>query len=198
MFIELTDHLRCPAAHAERFLVLLPDEVQDRRVIRGTLGCPVCGRVFPVTEGIARMGVSGPRGDSSPGTLTAEAAFALLGLAGPGGFVALLGEVGRLGLELARLLPHVHFALINPPEPREPSPATSIIEAERMPLKSASMRGIVVGSDYGADALWVADAIAAVLPGLRAVVAGVPLEGLPVDVLASAPGAWVGKRVTAR
>src|SRR5262245_46118102 len=111
MFIELTDHLRCPAAHAEQFLVLLPDEVQDRRVSLVTLGCPVCGRVFPVTESVARLGTAPARG--SAGALTAEAAFALLGISGPGGFVGLVGEVGRLGLELAQLLPHVHFALIN-------------------------------------------------------------------------------------
>jgi uncharacterized protein YbaR (Trm112 family) len=198
MFIELTDHLRCPVAHAEQFLVLLPDEVRDRRVIRGSLGCPVCGRVFPVTAGIARLGAVSGRGRGSPGTLNAEAAFALLGLSGPGGFVGLLGEVGRFGPELAQLLPHVHFALINPPGESEPGPATSIIEADRLPLKSSSMRGIVVGADYGFDPGWVADAVGAVLPGLRAVVAGLPMDGLPVDVLASAPGAWVGKRVTGR
>ena len=32
MFIELTDYLRCPADHAESYLVLLPDEMQERSV----------------------------------------------------------------------------------------------------------------------------------------------------------------------
>src|SRR5262245_28773269 len=129
MFIELTDHLRCPAAHAEQFLVLLPDEVRDRRVIWGSLGCPVCGRVYPVTGGVARLGPVPSRGPGSAGTLSAEAAFALLGLSGPGGFVGLLGEVGRFGSELAHLLPHVHFALINPPAGTEVGPTTSLLEA---------------------------------------------------------------------
>jgi len=44
MYIELTDHLRCPENHEERFLVLLPDRVEDRSVRTGQLGCPVCGR----------------------------------------------------------------------------------------------------------------------------------------------------------
>ena len=43
MFIELTDHLRCPADHEEAFLVLLPDQMDGRAVRGGALGCPVCG-----------------------------------------------------------------------------------------------------------------------------------------------------------
>jgi hypothetical protein len=198
MFIELTDHLRCPRAHPEQFLVLLPDEVRDRRVIRGSLGCPVCGSVFPVENAIARLGGGAGRGRGAAGTLTSAAAFALLGLHGPGGFVGLVGEVGRFAYELATLLPHVHFALVNPPGGIGPGPSASILEADRLPLKSASMRGIVVGSDYGSDREWLSDAVDAVLPGLRAVVSGEPVDGLAVDVLASAPGAWVGKRVSGR
>jgi hypothetical protein len=41
MFIELTDHLRCPADHAESYLVLLPEEMRERSVRTGRLGCPV-------------------------------------------------------------------------------------------------------------------------------------------------------------
>ena len=51
MFIELTDHLRCPADHTESYLVLLPDEMQDRSVRTGRLGCPVCGRTYVLTDG---------------------------------------------------------------------------------------------------------------------------------------------------
>ena len=38
MFIELTDHLRCPADHAESYLVLLPDRMDGRSVREGRLG----------------------------------------------------------------------------------------------------------------------------------------------------------------
>ena len=53
MFIELTDHLRCPADHEESYLVLLPDEIRERSVRAGRLGCPVGGGVDP--EQIARI-----------------------------------------------------------------------------------------------------------------------------------------------
>src|SRR2546421_743598 len=56
MFIELTDHLRCPADHEEQFLVLLPDRMEGRSVLSGELGCPVCGRVVRVEEGVADFG----------------------------------------------------------------------------------------------------------------------------------------------
>ena len=52
MFIELTDHLRCPADHDEAFLVLLPDELDGRSVRTGTLGCPVCDRRFALRDGV--------------------------------------------------------------------------------------------------------------------------------------------------
>ena len=37
MFIELTDHLRCPGDHDEAYLVLLPDSVVQRSVQSGEL-----------------------------------------------------------------------------------------------------------------------------------------------------------------
>ena len=53
MFIELTDQLRCPADHPESFLVLIPDEMEGRRVVRGTLGCPVCHAEYRIEAGVA-------------------------------------------------------------------------------------------------------------------------------------------------
>ncbi len=56
MFIELTDHLRCPEDHEEQFLVLLPDRLDGRSVKEGQLGCPVCGRTFAVRDGTVDFG----------------------------------------------------------------------------------------------------------------------------------------------
>ena len=52
MFIELTDHLRCPAEHDEAFLVLLPELIEGRSVRKGTLGCPICDRRFTLRDGV--------------------------------------------------------------------------------------------------------------------------------------------------
>ena len=56
MFIELTDHLRCPADHDESYLVLLPDQMEGRSVRAGQLGCPVCGRTYQLTDGVLDLG----------------------------------------------------------------------------------------------------------------------------------------------
>ena len=51
MFVELVDHLRCPAAHEETWLVMAAEETRDRHVITGMLGCPVCNARYAVRGG---------------------------------------------------------------------------------------------------------------------------------------------------
>ena len=191
MHIELTDHLRCPTDHVEQFLVLLPGESSDRSVLTGDLGCPVCGRVVRLTEGIADFG----GGVASTGitALGAEAVAAFLGIAGPGGYVALAGGVTSIAPKLEQLLPGVRLALINPPPGTSDSPEASVLRAGRLPLKTGSMRGVVLGSDAARPA-WVADAIRAVLPGLRVVGEGGQPPEAGVELLAQAEGCWIGRK----
>ena len=190
VFIELTDHLRCPANHPEQYLVLLPEKMDGRRVETGELGCPVCGRVTRIAEGIADFGDA----TASPGRtgLTAEAVATFLGLSGPGGYVALIGGVSALTPELSSLLPHVGLVLVNPPEQMQDA-AAGILRAARLPLKASSMRGVVVGADLAGESDWLSDAAAVVLPGLRVVAeGGEPPQSL--ELLARSPECWVGKR----
>jgi len=75
MFIELTDHLRCPADHDEAFLVLLPDRVEGRSVRTGTLGCPICDRRFALQDGVLDTGdVSSPPASGHPSPWPADCA----------------------------------------------------------------------------------------------------------------------------
>ena len=196
MFIELTDHLRCPSPHAERFLVLLPGAMDGRRVLSGTLGCPVCGRVYRIDQGVAEFGDDTPTDGRT--ALTAEALAAFFGLSGPGGYVALAGGVTTLAPDLAALLPGVRLALVNPPAGVPDSPVGSVLRAGRLPIKSSSMRGVALGVDAAADPAWVADAVRAALPGLRVVGegGGEPPDG--VELLARSGECWVGKKQGAR
>ena len=92
MFIELTDHLRCPAEHDEAFLVLLPDQVEGRSVRSGTLGCPVCDRRFALRDGVLDTGDAPPPASATePGKLAPEALTPLVGLGGPGGYLVIVG-----------------------------------------------------------------------------------------------------------
>jgi hypothetical protein len=192
MFIELTDHLRCPADHDEAYLVLLPDVVERRDVRCGRLGCPVCNWETTFSDGVVDLGGGAPA--VAPSALTADAVRAFLGLSGPGGYAALVGGPAALASELAPSLRGVALVLVNPPAGTVAEMPASVLRGARLPVKSASMRGIVVGADFASDPAWVNDAVNAVLPGLRIVVEGAPLDLPGVEVLAEAVGVWVGRR----
>ena len=192
MFIELTDHLACPSAHEEQFLVLLPNRMDGRRVLRGDLGCPVCGRVVKIADGVAEFGESAPSRGAT--TLSAEALAAFFGLSGPGGYLALAGGVTSLARPVAELIPGVHLVLVNPPVGTPDTELASVLRSPRLPLKTASMRGVGVGADLASDPAWIGGAARALLPGLRMVSeGGVPPEG--VEELARVGDVWVGTSV---
>ena len=191
MFIELTDHLRCPAGHAESYLVLLPEEMHDRSVRSGRLGCPVCGRTYVLADGVLDLG----GGESSlPETtlLTAEALTALVGLGGPGGYMVLVGRPSAAWREVAERNRGVGLVAVNPPTDVSDEPGISVIRSAVLPLKSRSMRGVALGSPFGGDPRWVGEAARVVLPGLRVAEEGPVPDPNALEVMATAGGAWVG------
>jgi uncharacterized protein YbaR (Trm112 family) len=199
MFIELTDHLRCPRDHEQSFLVLVPDEMRGRQVVRGRLGCPVCQAEFPIVNGIAEFG--GQREARAPEPIRAgdpdpAAILAFLGIEGPGGYVALLGDAARFAVPLMDLLPGVHFVAVNPPSDSAPSERLSILRAPRLPLGRRAFRGVVVGRPEALDPTWRREALEALLPGLRAVGTGAVPEAAGFELLGQAGGWWVGRRTT--
>jgi uncharacterized protein YbaR (Trm112 family) len=191
MFIELTDHLRCPAEHEESYLVLLPDRMEDRSVREGRLGCPVCGRTYSLVEGVLDLGGEVPR---TPGStlLEPEPLTALVGLSGPGGYLVLVGRPAARWREVAELNPGVGLVAVNPGPEVVDEPGISVLRSGSLPLKSRSMRGVVLGSPYGSDPRWVADGARAVLPGLRVAGEGRVPESAAIDLMATAGGVWVG------
>jgi uncharacterized protein YbaR (Trm112 family) len=194
MFIELTDHLRCPADHEESFLVLLPDKIEGRSVLVGQLGCPVCGRTFELKNGVLDLGDAPDWAENSDSILDAAAITALTGLHGPGGYLTLVGNVASIWQEVAELNPGVALVAVNPPPGVADAPGTSVLRAGRIPLKSGSMRGVVLGKTFGGNADWVSEAARVVLPGLRVVGEGPDPSPTVIDLMASADGVWVGTK----
>jgi uncharacterized protein YbaR (Trm112 family) len=191
MFIELTDHLRCPEDHEESFLVLLPDQMDGRSVITGQLGCPVCGRTYSVKDGILDLG-GAPAEGTEETRLTADALTALAGLSGPGGYFTLLGPLGSLATEFHESNPGVALVAINPPAAVVDAPGISVIRAPSIPLKSRSMRGVALGQPFADDFSWIGEATRVVLPGLRIVGEGAEPPEDTIELMASAEGVWVG------
>ena len=193
MFIELTDHLRCPAEHDEQFLVLLPESMSGRMVVAGELGCPVCRRTYFVADGVlTAVADEAPPPPAAPSTLSADALGAFLGLGGPGGYLVLVGSVASAWRELLELVPGVAPVLVNPPADEPAEYPASLIRSDRIPLKSRSMRGVVLGAGFAEEHRWRDEAARVVLPGLRVAGEGTPPdEAGRLELLASTPGAWV-------
>lgn len=203
MFIELADHLRCPADHDEAFLVLLPDAMDGRSVVAGHLGCPVCGRTFRVERGELNIdGGTVPRSAAeaeAPGAfeasaLEASAMVALAGINGPGGYVVLVGAPAAAWREVVALNPGIGIVAVNPGPEVVDAVGVSVLRGGMLPLKAHSMRGVVLGPGYGSDAHWVGEAARVTLPGLRIVGEGPAPSADTIDLMASADGVWVGTR----
>lgn len=125
MDLSLIEFLTCPRCGPAHGLILLPDEVRDRRVVTGVLGCANCRERYVVEGGVADLrgdsGVVGGGGEArdwgeergegvgeAPGGGGREAAVrlaALLGLAEAGGVVLLTGPAAELGERLAEVAP---------------------------------------------------------------------------------------------
>lgn len=194
MFIELTDHLRCPAEHDEAFLVLLPDRLEGRSVRSGTLGCPVCDRRFTLRDGVFDTGDAPAAREPGGPRLGAEALAPLVGLNGPGGYLVLVGPPAAAWRDLAALMPGVGLVAVNPPDGVVDEDGVSVVRGGRLPLKTNAMRGVVLGRPYGDDEAWVREAARVVLPGLRVVGEGEDPPPELIDLMASAGGVWVGTR----
>lgn len=209
MHIELTEMLRCPESHREEMLVLSTGEIKDRMVRSGLIGCPVCHKEYPVSRGIVNFRrsqdrVAGDKPSSSRPAYTppsplpsADAAElqALLELSGPGGYVVLIGSAVRQAPRLSGLMQGIHFVGVNAPLEMEEQPTLSLLYAnERVPLRSAVARGVVVGADL-ATSPWLVEAHRVLLRGRRFVVENEEPE-LPIGLvkLAAEHGLWVGEK----
>ena len=191
MFIELTDHLRCPSDHDEQFLVLLPDRLEGRSVRSGQLGCPVCGRVFRLEDGIFDAG-DAPELTGEPSLLTVDALATLAGIHGSGGYLVLVGAPAALAREISGRFPGVALVAVNPPDGVIDGDLVSVLRAGTIPLKARSMRGVILGPRLGGDPHWVREAARVVLPGLRVVGEGPDPAIQEMELMASAGGVWVG------
>ena len=199
MHIELTEMLRCPAPHAEAFLVMSTGEMRGRMVRSGVLACPVCQREYPILKGIVQFSTTGPARSAAarraPLPIAAADLQALLDLSGPGGYVVLLGSAARHAEGLAELMAGIHFVGVNAGADDEALPVLSLLEcAGSLPLRNAMARAVVVGGDR-LEPAWLAEAQRVLLPGRRLVVESDAVQ-VPAGVtrLALERGMFVGER----
>jgi hypothetical protein len=124
-----------------------------------------------------------------PGALAA-----FLGLGGPGGYVAVIGGEPAAVANLAAEVPGVHFVLVNPSADDGGPPGMSLLRAGSIPIKSRSLRGVLLLPSFSADPAWQEEAARVLLPGLRAVGSGPPPGIGSLELLAAAGGWWVARK----
>ena len=190
MFIELAEHLACPAAHAAQpHCILMPDTIASRMVEAGTIACPECRAEYLIEHGVVRFGT--PPTEHTPHAVPDAAVIqALLELSGPGGYVVLLGSAATLDGRLASLQEGVHMVSVNGPTDAR-SDTTCLTSADMIPLRTAMARGVVVGGEY-AHSPWLQEAERVLLRSRRLVVLGEVPPPSGVEVLASGDGMVVG------
>jgi uncharacterized protein YbaR (Trm112 family) len=199
-FIEL---LRCPRAHAESALVATADKRIERRIVEGTLGCPVCAATFPVWGGIADMRENHAveEFDAASQGVPNEAAVlrlaAQLDLTEGGRLVLLCGEYGRLAPPLS-VTYDAQILALNPPtgEERHIAQHASVLRIESgVPLASGSIQGVATDAVQSAD-LGLTNFARVLRPNGRLVAPCDVPQPAEVEVLAQDDREWVAKKVS--
>ena len=146
MFVELIESLRCPRAHADSALVAAVSRSEQRYIVEGTLGCPVCGAQFPIANGIARFDddVALPSADT-PSAETAMRLAAFLELTDARGFVLLAGR-WTVHADEVRRIAETPLVLVNAPKGIRADAAAMIEARDAVPLAPSSARSCALDS----------------------------------------------------
>ena len=157
MFIELVDSLRCLTPHEETWLVASVSEMSGRHIIDGTLGCPVCRRIYPVRNGIGIFTADNAAPSSTNSGTAAEdrvmRAAALLGLSDGGGIVVLGDTWGECADALAEMGPAHVVTLTMAASDASPQGVSSIVVDDALPFGPGSLRGVALGGRTATPAL---------------------------------------------
>jgi uncharacterized protein YbaR (Trm112 family) len=204
MFVDLIDALRCPHPHEDSWLVAAAHETRERVIVAGALGCPVCGREYPIADGVATFDAAPARAPAPAPRLPASRAdaddeamrlAALLGLTSSGGIVA-AGGTWDVAADALLALSDVRLLLVDPAHPFTPREPLGAARGAWMPLATGQVRGIAL--DEGtAEPARLADAVRALRPAgrlLAPVTAPLP-DG--VRELARDDRHWVAERTAA-
>lgn len=207
MRLDLADRLRCPRAHAPSPLVVVAREVDDRELVAGFAGCPVCDLEARIADRVVRF-PAGEREESGEARapsapVVGEEDFtrlaALLSLDEPGGTVLLTGSYARFALRLATEL-ELAVVIVGPPtlDASRSMPGVSLVELAEpaIPFSDHTFRAAALdacGTPAHVRAL-MTDAVRTVAIGGR--VLGMEALPLPDDVkeLARDEREWVGQR----
>ena len=197
MFVEIVDALRCPRAHEESWLVLAARRTEDRHVLEGTLGWPVCREEYPIHDGIADFSDGSKHhraaSDATRALPPADHLAAMLGLGDALGFAVLIGAWGSRADALIEMLDAPPLLLVDPPAGVVMGHGLSGIRTNAtLPLATGAARGVATDA---VDASRVADAARVTRVGGRIVASADALVPDGVRELVRDDVVWVGERL---
>lgn len=196
MLLALADQLRCTEPHADTWLVARADVVEERRMVSGALGCPICHAERAVRDGVVLWTpTAAPVTLSNVPDVSGDALMrvgALIGFTEGAAPYVLCGTESAAALGLSGLA-DAPLVLLDPPDNRAAPFATIIRGAPRVPLARGAARGIAVDAAH-ADATWLASCVTALAPRGRLVApASAPVPS-GIRELARDAMNWVGER----
>jgi hypothetical protein len=157
MFVPLVDILRCVRPHDETWLVASIDRAEDRDIITGTLGCPICLAEYSIRDGVVYFASERPEahqsahaaGASAPSEDDAMRLAAALDLT-EARKIAVLHGTWAASAQLVRGVSPAQLLLVNGPANMVSGDGISIVVAETAPLAQGSVDAVAVDASVSA------------------------------------------------
>ena len=139
MFIPLVDILRCVNAHEETWLVASIERSENRFIVEGTLGCPICLAEYPIRDGVVFFAERArTNADVTPSEPDAVRLAAALNLTEPRMTAVLHGKWGMHAHILRGIAP-AQLILLNPPLGVASGDGVSVIVSDAVPFAQRSV-----------------------------------------------------------
>ncbi|HEY4217462.1 MAG TPA: hypothetical protein VGM67_10015 [Gemmatimonadaceae bacterium] len=145
MFVPLVDILRCVRPHEETWLVASIDRADDRYIVEGTLGCPICLTEYSIRDGVVYFAEERPAGvveirASEEDAVRVAAALNLT----EARMVAVLHGAWGAHAQLVRGLSPAQLLLLNGPASMTSGDGISLLVADTAPLAQGSVDAVAV------------------------------------------------------
>ena len=153
MLLVLTDLLICPKCGPGQGLIVLAERIVERRVLEGTLGCPICESHYAIQGGVADLRLKGAAAGGAaddlatgPARLEPVRAAALLGITQGPGFAVVLGVEAGTAAAVVGLVPGLELIVVDSKEEHggEEAGVSRLRVSRKLPLRTGSMRGALV------------------------------------------------------
>jgi uncharacterized protein YbaR (Trm112 family) len=177
MHILLTDISTCPRCGPSFGLILLVDELVERRVRRGALACANCRERYPIVRGTGDFTL-GASADFGPATAAAAALrlIALAGVTSPPARLLVVGPAAAHAGALATEVPEIELVAAGEDASIAAEPGVNrIAVTESLPFSGARFAGVVL-SGHAADSL-LREGARVLAPGGRLVLEPTPAAG---------------------